>query len=67
MLFIFLPLCKGSSAVSGGIFLILVLLACLKKLALIANIVAIERDWVRNFPLSLSLVQARVVNDKDQL
>jgi hypothetical protein len=26
-----------------------------QKLALIANIVAIERDWVRNFSLSLSL------------
>ena len=46
VIFISFPWFHGSELAENLAFAVLVLLACLEKLASIANVVAIERDWI---------------------
>lgn len=41
-----MPSFRESEPLASGLFLAVVLLACMEKLAATANTVAVERDWV---------------------
>jgi iron-regulated transporter 1 len=41
-----MPSLRESEHIISGLFLAVVLLACMEKLAATANTVAVERDWV---------------------